>query len=175
MTLPKDRLRKIHGIMEPTGPADQAVLARRQYHEAAAKWLARRSFLLQATFALVGFVIVLLPMFSKNWRAVIENTPVAGRIFNDFSNLSGWAMVLLFVLMVLWGIMNWRVKDYPGGWHPTKQYGFPSPKQVVELELYPRLKREEFIFWVDIVFGAIGTTIWMIFCGVLAFFIKIGS
>lgn len=29
MTLPKDRLRKIHGIAESTAPAERAVLARR--------------------------------------------------------------------------------------------------------------------------------------------------
>lgn len=175
MTLPKDRLRKIHGLTEPTGPADPAVLARREYHEAAAKWLAKWSSPLQATFALIGFVVVLLPMFSKNWRAVIENTPVAERVFRDFSTLSGWAMALFFFLMGLFLVLNWRVNDSPGGWHPTKQWGFPSPKQIVEMELYPRIKREEFIYWIGIVFGATGTTIWMIFFGVFAFFIGIGG
>lgn len=175
MPMSKEQLRRVHGLREPEALADPNVLTRSKYHEAAAKWLAKWSYPLQVAFALIGFVIVLLPMFSKNWLAVIENTPVAGRIFHDFSTLSGWAMVLLFVLMVLWGILNWLVKNYPGGWHPTKQWGFPNPKQVVELELYPRLKREEFVFWVDIIFGATGTTLWMIFFGVLAFFIRIGG
>ncbi len=175
MTLPKDQLRKIHGLSEPTVPADPEVLARRKYHEAAAKWLAKWSYPLQAVFAMIGFVVVLLPMFSKNWRAVIENTPVAERFFHDFSTLSGWAMVLFLFLMALFLILNWRVNDYPGGWHPTKQWGFPNPRQVLEMELYPRLKKEEFVYWVDVVFGAAGTTIWMIFSGVFAFFIRIGG
>jgi len=171
----KDRMRKMWGLDEPNKPADPEVLGRRRYHEAAAKWLAKWSYLLQTTFALIGFMVVLLPMFSKSWRAAIENTPVAERIFNDFSTLSGLAMVLFFILMVLWGILNWRVKDYPGGWHPTKQWGFPNPQQVVEMGLYPRLKREEFVFWIDIVFGTAGTMIWMILFGVFAFFIRIGG
>jgi len=174
MALSKDRLRKIYGIPEPTGPADQAVLARRKYHEAAAKWLAKSSYPLQAVFALTGFVIVLLPMFSKNWRAVIENTPIAERIFHDFSSLSGSAMVLFLFLMGLYVVQNWWVNDFPGGWHPTKQWGFPTPMQIVRMELYPRNKREEFVFWVEIIFGAVGTANWMIFFGVFAFFISIG-
>jgi hypothetical protein len=72
-------------------------------------------------------------------------------------------------------ILNWRVNDYPGGWHPTKQMVFPSPRLIVELELYPRTRKEEQIFWIGMVFGSLGTTIWMIFCGVFAFFIKIGG
>ncbi len=171
----RNRIRKMWGLTEPDTPIDSEVLGRRRYHEAAAKWLAKWSYPLQATFAVIGFVVVLLPMFSKNWRAVIEATPIAGRVFHDFSTLSGWAMLLFAVLMVLWGILNWRVNDYPGGWHPTKQWGFPNPKQVAEMELYPRTHGEEFVFWVDIAFGTFGTTIWMIFCGVFAFFIRIGG
>ena len=175
MALAKHRLTKNHGLTEPTEPADPAVLARRRFHKAAATWLAKWSYPLQAAFALVGFVVVLLPMFSKGWRAVIETTPVAERVFHDFSSLSGWAMVLFFVLLALFLVLNWRVNDYPGGWHPTKQWGFPNPKQVVEMELYPRLKREEFVYWIGIFFSAAGTTIWMIFFGVFAFFIRIGG
>lgn len=175
MTLSKDRLRKIHGLTDPTAPSDPAVMARRTYHEAAAKWLAKWSYPLQAFFALIGFVVVLLPMFSNNWRAVIEKTLIAERVFHDFSSLSGWAMVLFLILMGLYVVQNWLVNDYPGGWHPTKQWGFPTPMQIVQMELYPQNKREEFVFWVEIIFGAVGTANWMIFFGVFAFFIRIGG
>lgn len=175
MGLDKERLRTIYGIAEPTGSTDSAVLARRRFHKTAAMWLAKWSYPMQAVFALVGFVVVLLPMFSKNWRAVIESTPIVERVFHDFSSLSGCAMVLFFGLMAIFLVLNCLVNDYPGGWHPTKQWGFPSPKQVVEMELYPRLKREEVVFWIDIVFGIAGTAIWMIFFGVFAFFINLGG
>ena len=36
--------------------------------------------------------------------------------------------------------------------------------------LYPRLKREEFVFWIDIVFGTAGTMIWMILFGLYCAF-----
>jgi len=175
MALSKEQMRKIHGLTEQKGEADPAVIARRKYHEGAARWLAKWSYPLQAIFAISGFVIVLLPMFSKSWRAAIESIPIAGGLFHDFSTLSGWAMVLFLSLMAMFFMLNWKVKDYPGGWHPTKQWGFPNPGQVVEMELYPQTKREETIFWVSIAFGAAGTTIWMIFCGVFAFFIRIGG
>lgn len=173
-SLGRDRLRKLYKLPEPSEPADPEVLARRKHHEAAAKWLAKWSSPLQATFALIGFVVVLLPTFSKSWRGIIENTPIAARVFHDFSTLSGWAMVLFLFLIMLFFVLNWRVKDYPGGWHPTKQWGFPSPKQTVEMELYPRVLREEFIYWVGFALATCGTTIWMISFGVIAFFIRIG-
>jgi len=175
MALSKDRLRKIHGIPEPTGPADQAVLARRKYHEAAARWLAKWSSPLHATCALTGFMVVLLPMFSKNWRAVIENIPIAARIFHDFSTLSGWAMALLGILMALWGYLNWKVNDYPGGWNPRKQWGLPDPALIVEMELYPRTQVEERVFWAGIAFGTADAGFWLIGCGVFAFFMRIGG
>lgn len=171
----RDRTRKLWGLTLPDVPEDPSVMSRRRYHEAAAKWLAKWSYPLQAFFATAGFVVVLLPMFSKSWRAVVESAPIAGGMFNDFSTLSGWAMLLFLSLMTMFLILNWKVNDYPGGWHPTKQRGFPNPRQVVEMELYPRTHREEFVFWIGIVFGAVGTTIWTIFCGVFAFFINIGG
>lgn len=173
--LDRERVRRMWGLTEPDRPADPEVLRRRGHHETAAKWLAKWSYPLQALFAVIGFVVVLLPMLSKKWHAIIESTPVASRIFHDFSTLSGWAMVLFIALMAMLIFLDLRVNDFPGGWHPTKQWGYPSPKQVVEMTLYPRNKREEFVFWVAIVFGTAGTTIWMIFSGVLAFFIRIGG
>jgi hypothetical protein len=65
MTLPKDRLRKIHGVTESTAPADQAVLARRKHHEAAAKWCAKWLTFLHFVFAFIGFTVVLLPVLLK--------------------------------------------------------------------------------------------------------------
>lgn len=65
MPLTKDQLRRIHGVAEPTRPADETVLARRKCHEAAATWLASRSRFLQAVFAAMGLVLVLLPVISQ--------------------------------------------------------------------------------------------------------------
>lgn len=96
----RDRNRKLLGLAEPDSPADPEVLQRRKYHAAAAKWLAKWFYPLQGVFAAIGFFVVLLPMFSTSWRTVIENTAIASRIFHDFSTLSGWAMVLLAILVI---------------------------------------------------------------------------
>jgi hypothetical protein len=171
MALSKDRLRKIHGVAEPTGPADQAVLARRKYHEAAATWLARRSYILQAIFAAIGFVVVLLPIFSRSWRTVIESTPIARWVFHDYSTFSGLAMVNLYILMALFLIRSWQIKSLPGGAAFSLTY-----RNVVDMELYPRTKREELAYWTDISFGFVGTTLWLFLpFGALAYFINIGS
>ena len=171
MTLPKDRLRKIHGIVEPTGPADQSVLARRKYHEAAATWLARKSYILQAVFAAIGFVVVLLPVFSSSWRAVVESTPIVRWVFHDYSTLSGLAMTNLYILMTLFLVRSWQVKSLPGGAAFSLTY-----RNVVDMELFPRTRREEFAYWADISFGFVGTTLWLFLpFGVLAYFINIGG
>ena len=171
MTLPKDRLRKILGVAEPTGPADQAVLARRKYHEAAATWLARGAGILQAIFAFIGFVVVLLPVFLRSWRTVIEGTPIAGGIFHAYSTLSGLAMVNFYVLIALFLMRSWLIKSLPGG----DAFGL-TYKNVVDLELFPRTKREEFAYWTNISFGFLGTTLWLFLpFSVLAYFIKIGN
>jgi len=162
-------------MTEPVQSTDPGVLRRRKYQEAAAKWLAKWSYPLQAIFAATGFSVVLLPMFSKNWRSAIESTPVAAQIFREFSNLSGWPIVLLFVLLALLSFMNLNVNDYPGGWHPTRQWGFPSPKQTVALELYPTTRAEERVFWVNFVLGTIGTSFWLLGFGACAFFLKPGG
>ncbi len=171
MTLPKDRLREIHGVAKSTAPADQAVLARRKHHEAAAKWLARRSYLLQAIFAAIGFVVVLLPIFSKTWCVVIKSTPVVRTVFHDYSTFSGLAMVNLYVLMALFLARSWQIKSLPGG----SSFGL-TYRNVLDMELFPRTRQEEFAYWTDISFGFVGTTLWLFLpFSVLAYFINIGS
>lgn len=171
MTLSKDRLRKIHGLTDPTAPSDPAVMARRTYHEAAAKWLAKWSYPLQAFFALIGFVVVLLPMFSKTWRTIIESTPVVKSVFHDYSTFSGLAMVNLYILMALFLVRSWQIKSLPGGAAIALTY-----RNVVDMELFPRTRREEFAYWTDISFGFVGTTLWLFLpFGVIAYFINIGG
>lgn len=171
MALSKYRLRKIHGIPESTEPADPAVLARQRFHVVTAKWLSRWITSLQVIFALIGFVIVLLPTLSSNWRGVIEKTPIAARIFQDFSSLSGLAMWLFFFLMAMFLVGNGLKSELP-----THRGFFLSHRDIVEMELYPRNKREEFIYWFDFVFAVTGTALWLFLpFGVLAYFIKIGA
>lgn len=152
------------------------VSPRKDAQIAAARWLAKWSRPLQISFATTGFSVVLMPVLSNPWKEVVVSLPVAGWVFNQFSTFGAWAMLLLGLLLTLFLILNIMVRDYPGGWNPTKEWGFPSPKQVVEKELYPRTRKEEFVFWVDIFFGAIGTTVWLYLpFGVLAYFIRIGG
>lgn len=147
--------------------------SRRARQMAAARWLAKWSYRLQALFASIGFFVVLLPVLNKSWRGIIETYSPTAWIFHEFSALGGWALLLLGVLLGAHLILNFMAKDYPGGWNPTKEWGFPSPAQIVEKRLYPQNRREEFVFWVGIFIGTVGTTFWLYLpFGVLAYFIR---
>lgn len=171
MASERDRMRKIHGISEPTGPAEQAVLARRELHESAAEWLAKRSYLLQIAFAAIGLVVVLLPVFFRGWRMTIEGAPIVRGIFHHYSTFSGMALVNLYVLAALFLARSWQGKSLPRGAHTILTY-----RDVVDMELYPRTRREELAYWTDISFGLAATTLWLLLpFGVLAYFIRIAG
>lgn len=160
--------------MSPNPQLPVGTLQRRKYHITAAQWLAKWSYRLQIMFALIGFFVVLLPALNKSWRKIVEAFPPTEWIFHDFSTLSGWALLLFGGLMAGYLFLNFRVKDYPGGWNPTKEGRFPYPEETFEKELYPRNKKEEFVFWVNIFVGTVGTTFWLYLpFGVLAFFIRL--
>lgn len=170
MALSKDRLRRIHGIPEPTGPVDPAVFERRNLHRAATKWLVKWSLPLHATLSLMGFFVVLLPMLSMKWRAIVENAPLARTIFHDYSTFSGLAMLNLFTLMSLFLIRSWVGQSLPGGATSILSY-----KNLEDMELYPRSRKEELAYWVDISFGIAGATLWLFLpFGALAYFIRMG-
>lgn len=169
MVLPKDRLRKIHGIAEPLGSADPSVLARRKYHEMVSTWLANKSYILQLLFVTIGFVNVLLPALSRPWRTVIENTFISREIFHDYSTFSGLAIANLYILIALFLIRTLQIKSLPGGSAFALSY-----RNIIDMELFPRTPKEELAYWSEIVFGLAGTTTWLFIpFGVLAYFIKI--
>jgi hypothetical protein len=171
MTLSKDVLRKIHKIPEPTEPIDPAVQARWKHHEAAARWLAKWDATLQVISALIGFFVVLLPMFSKPWRAVIESIPIVAKVFHDFSTFRGGSLVLLFILIVLFFAKSSQIKNRPGG------ECFPlTYRNIVEMELYPRTKKQEFAYWTYICFESASATLWLFLpFGTLAYVMRFGG
>ena len=169
MTLPKDRLRKIHDVTEPTGQADQAVLARRKYHEAAAIWLAKWLTPLQVLFALLGFFVVLLPMLLKPWRGIVEGTPLLAQVFHDYSTFSGLALLNLFA-----GMLTAITKPY---WSKHSPSGpVPSYKDRVAPVACPMTRKEELFFWIEIIALILVTTVWLFLpFGVIAYFLRMGE
>lgn len=171
MALSKERLRKFHGIPEPTGPSDPAVLARRPAQEAAARWMARWLTDLQAGFALVGFVVVLLPTLSKPWRAVIDTIPFVAGVFHDYSTFSGAALANLFGVILLFAVHNLLARHIPGGATAILTY-----RDVAEMELYPHSRKAELAYWAKLAHTLASTTMLLFLpFGVLAYFIRIGS
>jgi hypothetical protein len=152
--LSRERLMKIHGISEPTGPADPAVLARRKYHEAAVKWLDRISTPLLAIFAFIGVVFVLLPVLVDGWRVTVEKLPLVCWIFEEYSTIGTFAMVNILVVMILLVGRLSMLGNFPGG---IKASALPS-RHIMDLGLYPRTRKEEIAFWLDFSFELSGTT-----------------
>ena len=101
MKLSKERLRKMHSIPEYSGPVNPAVIARRRHHERAAKWMAKFNTYLYSLAASIGFFLVLLPVLSRDWRALVVDIPVASTIFRDYSTLTGSAIINLFLIAIL--------------------------------------------------------------------------
>jgi hypothetical protein len=169
MTLNKDRLRKIHGIAEPTGLAEKAVFARRKYHEATAKWLAKWLTPLQAFFASLGFFVILLPVFSKNWRAIVEILPIFAHIFHDYSSFSGLAMTNLYIgMLAAFTKLFWARHSPSGDVIPYKDGIAPL--------LCPRTRSEEVSFWIETFALILATSVWLFLpFGVIAYFIRIGG
>lgn len=171
MALSKEQLRKFHGIAEPTSPIVPAVFARRKAHEAAAQWLARWLTDLQIVFALIGLIVVLLPTLSKPWRAIIDGIPIVARVFHDYSTLSGWAMAHVFILVSLLLVRNALSKHMQGGYTVGLTF-----RDVMDMELYPRTRKEEFAYWTHVVFtAAAAPNLLLLPFGCFAFFIRIGS
>lgn len=134
-------------------------------------WLAKWSSRLQLVFAGIGLVVVLLPVLSKPWSAVIDGVPFVSRVFHDFSTLSGWALANFFVLMMLFLARSAVIRNIPGGHVPIRSW-----REVVDMELYPRTRKEELAYWSDFAFAVAGTTLWLFLpFGVLAYFIRLGG
>lgn len=165
----RDSLQKIHGIPRPTEPSNPKVIARLKLHKAATRWCAKWLTPLQAFFALIGLVVVLLPMLLKPWRAVIESTPILERIFHDYSTFSGLALANLLVGMLTALLKIYLAKDSAGD--STMSY-----QDMMSLEAYPRTKKEEITFWTNVMGTIFATTVWLFIpFGVLAYFIRIGN
>ncbi len=171
MAISKHMLRKMHGVPEPTGEADPVLVARLKYHVAAARWCEKYLSYFDSFFAYIGFFIILLPIFLKSWRSFIQHTPILSTIFHDYSTQSGWAIINIFVLIFIFFIKNSLTKSIPGGLMRIRTY-----RDVREMELYPRTKKEEVAYWVSIIFSTAGSSLWLFFpFGLLAYLILIRS
>lgn len=154
--------------------ANQRVLARRPLHMRTARWLVRWQFPLQVAFAIAGLFLVLMPVLLDFWHEIIDEHAITAWVYEEFSRMGlvavGW---LVFLVCGPYLALHLMAQHYPGGWNVRQQWGFPSPTQIVERELYPRTLREECVFWVAMVMDVLGTSLWLYLpFGVLAFSLR---
>ena len=152
---------------------DMDTLRRRPLHVACMHWLAKCYLPLHLTFATIGFLLLMLPILCRPWRAIVESIPPLAWFFDEFSLFRGYAMGLLYAYAVFVFILSVMAKHYPGGWDWAKESRHPYLKEMIEKQLYPRTKKEEFVYWVDLVFGILETTVWLYLpFGLFAFFAR---
>lgn len=167
----KKKLREIYGLNEGNACEDSSVIRRRKYHVYAAIWLARWMYYLQLLFLIIGAVFLLFPALGLDWYPFLLGIKASYVFTKNFNLLSFFFFFLFIVTTTFYIVIGFNVKNYPGGWDPTKQFGYPSPKQVVELELYPNTKKEEFVFWMDFIFGVLISTWPLLAVSLLSFLI----
>lgn len=89
-------------------------------------------------------MVVLLPMFSKVWRAIIEGPPMVRSLFHDYSTMSGLAMANLYILMALFPVRSRHIKGLPG-----RASIFFAYRNVMEMEIFPKTRKEGRAYWAD--------------------------
>lgn len=154
MTFSKNQLRKMHGIPESSTPGEPSVLARRKLHESAARWCDRWLTLIHIYFFIFGFSTILLPTLARPWRLMIESTPLLSEVFHSYSSLSGISIINIGTLIAIFTARN--LFRPPSGQPTILTYSM-----IINMEIYPKTKREEVAYWLDIIFGVASVTLWL--------------
>jgi len=176
--LSKEQWRKIHGIREPTDPADPSVMGRRVLHESIVQWEIKWLTRLHLISSALAFVVVLLPMINKSWYGFISAVPVVSWIQKEFSSLGGWAILTLVFGLVCYFYSASKIdgKSYSEYGYPINLSHIGSADDIMIGDLFPRTKLEEKVFLVDSAGGAwMATVWWFIVFGIISFFVKMGG
>ena len=126
---------------------------------------------------MLGLFLVLLPVLLPFWHEVVQRWGFTAWVFEEFSRMGpvalGW---LVFLFVGLYGALRALARHSPGGWDVARQWGFPSPAQVVDRGLYPERPKERVFFWLNLTFGLLGSTLWLYLpFGVLAYSLRAGG
>lgn len=150
-----------------------SVLRRRRYHIATTQWEEKWLPWLQTTGALIGFFVVLLPVIVKGWLVIIEEIIVLRFIFEQFSTLGNLVVTILLlyaitsaIISIMWG------NSFPN-WNIRIEGGLPSSQNILEKNLYPTTKKQEFVFYIHVLQGLLTPFFVVMIFGVLAFFIRL--
>jgi len=153
---------------------DAAVVRRRGWHVAVARWMARWQLSLQVAFASMGLFLVFMPQLLPFWRDAVLRHDMTAWLHTEFASMGPWAMGwLLFLVFGPLLTLHFLAPYYTAGWNAHQQWGFPAPLQIVERQLYPRTPREEGLFWWAMCMDLLGTSLWLYLpFGVLAWTIQ---
>lgn len=165
-------MRRILGLGEIKEGGDPEVLARRKYHVSIAKWLAKWLPWMQVLSATIGIIFIFLPAVWLEWRTMLMGVPAIYNFSVDLYLLKVTYLKLLFIMLIPTIISNLKAKTFPGGWDPSKQFGFPSVKQISDLDLYPNKKEEELVYWAHICACLFSPLWYLLACGLIGFFYK---
>lgn len=130
---------------------DPAVLARRKYHEAAAKFCARWLIPLYVFFSIIGLVFVLAPSIIIKWRLLIEGYQLSSFIFYQCSTFGKWnilwiTIMILFSQVKLWTVTYKKVKYLSQEEQKNNKIFGISYKEIVEKNCTQNQNEKNMIF-----------------------------
>lgn len=178
MALSKEKRREIYGIKEPNEPSDIDVIARRPVHEALSKWELKWMNSIGFSCGVIALLTVLLPALFKPWKIIVDDFLLLSTIHRMFTtlNLGLFFIVAFGACLHLYSASKIDGKKYSHHGYPINLSGVRSSQQVIDMELYPRTKLEERVFWIDLIGGVwLATTWWFVIFGGFVMMLKLGG
>lgn len=165
------KLRKINGVNLPDAVSEPSVISRRKAHKLGVTLASRLSFFFQCSCFVIGAFVVLFPALSSSYRRAISGIPVVSDVFRSFSEMRGASLLILLILIGLFLARAAVSKYVPSAYSSSSTF-----RDIEEMELYPRNKKEELAFWIDVAFGVSSSLVWLYLpFGVVSYFITLGG
>lgn len=164
----KDRRRRLLGLKDPAGEGELSVMQRNARHKAATEWVLSWGAPISVLSFLFALVFVLAPALAAPWRAAINQIgplALAHEVWTT-KNVFLIAIVGVGVALHFYSKSKLDGKRHSELGYPINLTEARTSENVIDLDLYPRTKAEERIFWVDVLLSVwIATFFWPILVG----------
>lgn len=163
-----ERLRKINGVTLPEVDIDTRVVERRDLHISGLKLAQKLSSRLRLFSLIVGIVFVLAPGILPGWRHVISTNWLTDTFYSQMTAIGPLARYMIFGLTLLF-LLRASVDKYV----PCSTSLGKTHSDILEMELFPRTRKEEFAYWIDLVFNVVASVSFILPFAAFVFIINI--
>jgi len=125
--------------------------------------------------AVFGFSVFLAPIMFPVIRDKLRLVPSLYYVFDEVTKLNTVVVVVVLTPALLVSVIQavGLSKGFPGGWDIREKGMLPTAKEVIEYELFPTSRGEEFIFLLWVVLKFFGVVVWTFPFVFLAYFMRI--